>query len=54
MRPDGAIAMSCAGGCDDPIPVLVGTGILVGSAAGTLELRMALLSGPKPDGMELA
>ena len=54
MRPDGAIAMPCAGGCDDPIPVLVGTGILVGSAAGTLELRMALLSGPKPDGMELA
>ena len=52
MRPDGAMAMPCAGGCDDPIPVLVGTGILVGSAAGTLEPRVALLSEPKPDGSE--
>ncbi len=52
MRPDGAMAMPCAGGCDDPIPVLVGTGVLVGSGAGTLEPRMALLPGPKPDGFE--
>jgi hypothetical protein len=52
MRLDSAMAVPCAGGCHDPIPVLVGTGILVGSAAGTLEPRMALLSGPKPDGSE--
>ncbi|UCG86524.1 MAG: NAD(P)H-dependent oxidoreductase subunit E [Gemmatimonadota bacterium] len=43
MRAEGAKAMPCSGGCDDPVHVLVGDDVLVGTAAGTLERRPALL-----------
>lgn len=50
MRPEGAMAMPCSGGCDDPVHVLVGNDVQVGTATGTLERHTALLPAPRPEG----
>jgi len=49
---DGATPMPCAGRCDEPIPVLRGNQVVVGTEAGALELRPTPMPLPNPDGME--
>ncbi len=49
---DGATAMPCAGRCDDPIPVLKGHKVLVGTQADALTPQPAPLPPPNPDGCE--
>ncbi|MCB0145375.1 MAG: NAD(P)H-dependent oxidoreductase subunit E [Caldilineaceae bacterium] len=51
LADQGATAMPCAGRCDEPIPVLQGHQVLVGSAADDLVHRPALLPPPNPAGL---
>jgi len=52
LKGDGATPMPCAGRCDEPIPVLRGDQVVVGTEAGALELRPTPVPPPNPDGME--
>jgi len=52
LAPQGAIAMPCAGRCDDPIPVLKGHRYLVGQPDGTLMERPTPRPRPNPGGIE--
>jgi NADH-quinone oxidoreductase subunit F len=49
---DGATAMPCAGRCDEPVPVLQGNRILVGTTADALESHPSPLPPPNPGGTE--
>ncbi|MCC7264908.1 MAG: NAD(P)H-dependent oxidoreductase subunit E [Candidatus Latescibacteria bacterium] len=48
----GAIPMPCAGRCDAPIPVLVGSQVQVGADAEGLAPHASLLPAPNPGGTE--
>ncbi|HTF88758.1 MAG TPA: NADH-ubiquinone oxidoreductase-F iron-sulfur binding region domain-containing protein [Planctomycetota bacterium] len=48
----GAASMPCAGRCDEPIPVLRGDELLVGTRARDLVLRPSPLPPPNPGGLE--
>jgi len=52
LRKDGATPMPCAGRCDEPVPVLKGVQVLVGSSADALEPRPSPLPVPNPGGYE--
>ena len=52
LRNDGATPMPCAGRCDDPVPVLKGHTVLVGTSPDTLEARRSPLPPPNPGGVE--
>ncbi|MAF64605.1 MAG: hypothetical protein CMJ84_02945 [Planctomycetes bacterium] len=49
---DGASPMPCAGRCDEPIPVLCGGEVLVGTPGGGLRAAPTPLPPPNPDGLE--
>ena len=48
MRKDGATPMPCAGRCDDPIPVLRGDQVEVGTNCEALQVKASPLPPPKP------
>jgi NADH-quinone oxidoreductase subunit F len=52
LRSDGATAMPCAGRCDEPVPVLKGRQVLVGTSADGLEPLPSQLPAPNPGGIE--
>ena len=52
MRCDGATPMPCAGRCDQPIPVLVGDEVKVGTNAEELTVTPSPLPPPNPGGTE--
>ena len=52
LEEDGATAMPCAGRCDQPIPVLRGGELLVGTNARGLAPRPSPLPPPHPAGVE--
>ena len=52
LRSEGATAMPCAGRCDEPVPVLKGGQVLVGTSADALEPLPSLLPAPNPGGHE--
>ena len=43
MRKDGATPMPCAGRCDEPVPVLQGHDVLIGTSAGALQVQSSPL-----------
>ena len=47
----GATAMPCAGRCDEPVPVLRGADVLIGSTADSLEARPSPRPAPNPGGL---
>ncbi len=49
---DGAIEMPCAGRCDEPIPVIWGSGVLTGLKVDSLQSRPTPLPPPNPGGTE--
>ena len=49
---DGAHEMPCAGRCDDPVPVLQGEILLIGSTPDSLVTRASPLPPPNPGGVE--
>ena len=49
---EGATPMPCAGRCDEPIPVLRGDEVRIGTASGNLETRPSPLPPPNPGGIE--
>jgi len=49
---DGATPMPCAGRCDAPVPVLVGSEVFAGTSTKTLALRPSPLPPPNPAGFE--
>ncbi len=49
---EGATAMPCAGRCDEPVPVLKGNQVLIGTSAVGLEARPSPLCPPNPGGLE--
>ncbi len=52
LRGEGATPMPCAGRCDEPIPVLRGDHVFVGTDAARLEQRTSPLPPPNPGGVE--
>jgi NADH-quinone oxidoreductase subunit F len=52
LKSQGATAMPCAGRCDDPIPVLRGNAVLVGTAPENLRATPSPLPAPNPGGCE--
>jgi len=48
----GAIAMPCAGRCDEPVPVIRGNHVAVGADESSLESRPSPLPPPNPGGLE--
>ncbi len=52
LRGGGGTAMPCAGRCDEPVPVLRGDAVLVGTTAGALEARPTPLPPPNPGGVD--
>ncbi len=48
LESEGAAAMPCAGRCDDPVPVLKGDRVLVGTTPSGLEDRPSGLPAPNP------
>ncbi len=52
LRPEGATAMPCAGRCDEPVPVLKGNQVLVGTSADALQPLPSPLPAPNPGGHE--
>ncbi|MEZ5990233.1 MAG: NADH-ubiquinone oxidoreductase-F iron-sulfur binding region domain-containing protein [Planctomycetota bacterium] len=52
LRKDGATPMPCAGRCDEPVPVLFGQEVRVGTDAGALHARPSPLPVPNPGGVE--
>ena len=52
LRPQGATAMPCAGRCDQPVPVLRGSDVLVGTSAAVLATAPSPLPAPNPGGIE--
>ena len=52
LAADGATAMPCAGRCDDPVPVLRGNEVLVGSPDGSLVTRPSPLPARNPGKVE--
>ena len=51
LKGDGAKPMPCAGRCDEPVPVLRGSQLLVGGDADGLEARPSPLPPPNPGGL---
>ena len=52
LQQDGATQMPCAGRCDEPIPVMWGKGVLVGTQVDSLAMRPSPLPPPNPAGLE--
>ena len=52
LEDQGACAMPCAGRCDEPIPVLRGHELLVGTTATDLQAKLSNLPAPNPAGNE--
>ncbi len=52
LESNGATSMPCAGRCDDPVPVLNGGSVLVGTSADALESRPSPVPPPNPGGTE--
>jgi NADH-quinone oxidoreductase subunit F len=52
LESEGATAMPCAGRCDEPVPVLWNSGLLVGRSADALATRRSPLPPPNPGGIE--
>jgi len=52
LADQGATAMPCAGRCDEPVPVLQGHRVLIGTNAATLTYKTTLLPPPNPGGIE--
>ncbi len=52
LRPRGASPMPCAGRCDEPIPVLWGDQVLVGTSASELRAKPSPLPPRRPDGVD--
>ncbi len=52
LRQDGAVQMPCAGRCDEPVPVIWGNGVMVGTQIDSLAMRPSPLPPPNPDGLE--
>ncbi len=52
LAEQGATSMPCAGRCDEPIPVLRGHTVLVGTDPDHLAQRRSALPAPNPGGME--
>ena len=52
LADQGATAMPCAGRCDEPVPVLQGHRVLIGTNAATLAHKATLLPPPNPGGIE--
>lgn len=50
LKPQGATPMPCAGRCDDPIPVLQGRAVWLGTAQGELAQRASRLPAPPVPG----
>ncbi len=48
LRSEGAQTMACAGRCDEPVPVIRGDDVWVGSAADRLQRRTSPLPPPSP------
>ncbi len=52
MRERGARSMPCAGRCDEPVPVIDGDRVLVGTTLETLDSRASPLPPVNPDNLE--
>ncbi len=52
LRKDGATPMPCAGRCDEPVPVISGHTVQVGTSVDGLEARTSPLPVPNPGGYE--
>jgi len=52
LADQGATAMPCAGRCDEPVPVLQGHHVLIGTNVATLTHKTTLLPPPNPGGIE--
>jgi NADH-quinone oxidoreductase subunit F len=52
LKESGATAMPCAGRCDEPVPVLDGNEVLVGSSANNLTQRESPSPAPNPGNTE--
>ncbi len=52
LKEQNATPMPCAGRCDEPIPVLRGGDVLIGTTAKSLEPRQSPLPPPNPGGIE--
>ena len=52
LKGQNATPMPCAGRCDEPIPVLRGGEVLIGTTAESLEPRRSPLPPPNPGGIE--
>ncbi len=52
LTEQGATSMPCAGRCDEPVPVLRGHTVLVGTDPDHLAQRRSALPAPNPGGME--
>ncbi|UCD23677.1 MAG: SLBB domain-containing protein, partial [Gemmatimonadota bacterium] len=52
LKDDGARPMPCAGRCDEPIPVIRGDQVLIGTDANDLESRPSPVPSPNPQGRE--
>jgi len=52
LQQDGASPMPCAGRCDEPVPVMWGNGVMVGTQVDSLQMRPSPLPPPNPDGLE--
>ncbi|MCI0534048.1 MAG: NAD(P)H-dependent oxidoreductase subunit E [Verrucomicrobiales bacterium] len=52
LKAEGATAMPCAGRCDDPVPVLRGNEVLIGTSPENLRAKPSPLPGPNPGGCE--
>lgn len=52
LKDEGATGMACAGRCDEPIPVIWGDRVLVGTSKDALEERSTPLPVPNPGGYE--
>ena len=52
LRDEGATPMPCAGRCDQPVPVIWGDRVLVGTTKDDLQDRPSPLPAPNPGGLE--
>ncbi|MDQ3247705.1 MAG: NAD(P)H-dependent oxidoreductase subunit E [Chloroflexota bacterium] len=52
LHAQGATAMPCAGRCDEPVPVLQGHRVLIGTSAAELTYKPTPLPVPNPGGIE--
>ena len=52
LKADGATAMPCAGRCDEPVPVIIGDAVHIGTSPGNLKPKPSPLPVPNPGKIE--